>query len=102
MSNSHTKIQRSIIAQAFEMGGAIPVGDGIKKSIYRIVISNDLTDRLFDILNNIRPGESKVERINTTRHYNYIDVKVGDEELALIKLSIETDAINWIRDEDPK
>ena len=56
--------------------------------LYRIFITEDYRERLYDLILSVRPEESKIQYIGPERGMLRIDVALSEEELSFIKLGV--------------
>ena len=56
--------------------------------LYRIFVTEDYRERLYELIISICPEESKIQYIGPDRGILRIDIAISEEELAFIKLGI--------------
>jgi hypothetical protein len=66
--------------------------------MYRIFVGSDQTERFCDLLEGIRSGENKIQRIEPGSFTVRFDIVVTDEELAFLKLAIPNMIVVWLQD----
>lgn len=67
-------------------------------SVYRVIVHNQYQGRFFDLLEGIRTGESKIQRIEPGPFAGFYDIVVYEEELAFLKVAIPDLNETWLED----
>jgi len=67
-------------------------------SVYRIYVSKEYKERLYNILTDIEPKEGKIVSHNTRETGSIFDLVLNKEELAFIKLTIPNINELWLQE----